>query len=129
MQFRYALLYVPDVAASLAFYETAFGLKRRFLADGATYGELDTGAVALGFVADSLAKDNLAKGYRPNDRKGKPGGFEVAFVTDDVEAAYRKAVKAGAQPYAPPAAKPWGQVIAYVRDLDGVLVELASPMH
>ena len=23
---------------------------------------------------------------------------------------------------------PWGQMMAYVRDLDGVLVEIASPM-
>lgn len=128
MQFRYALLYVPDVAASLAFYERAFGLKRRFLADGDTYGELETGAVALGFVTASQAKGNLPQGYRPNDRKDKPGGFEVAFVTDDVEAAYKRAVQAGAEPYAPPAKKPWGQVIAYVRDLDGVLVEIAGKM-
>lgn len=128
MRFRYALLYVPDVAASLAFYEKAFGLQRRFLADGATYGELDTGEVALGFVTASQARDNLPKGYRANDRREPPGGFEVAFVADDVEAAYRKAVQAGAEPYAPPAKKPWGQVIAYVRDLDGVLVEIAGKM-
>lgn len=129
MQFRYALLYVQDVAASLKFYGKAFGLATRFLADGGDYGELETGEVALGFVSVRQAKSNLPDGFLPNGRKGKPGGFEVAFVTDDVEAAYKKAVKAGALGVAPPAAKPWGQVIAYVRDPDGVLVELAGKME
>lgn len=129
MKFRYALLYVRDVAASLKFYEAAFGLKPRFLADGGQYGELEVdGPVALGFVGNSQAASNLPRGFQPNDLKSRPGGFEVAFVTDDVQAAYDHAVKAGATAAAPPASKPWGQVIAYVRDRDGVLVELASPM-
>ena len=32
MHFGYTIIYVPDVAASLQFFETAFGLQRRFLA-------------------------------------------------------------------------------------------------
>lgn len=129
MRFRYTLLYVADVAASLRFYEKAFGLKQRFLAEGGQYGELEVdGPVSLGFVGNRQARSNLPQGYRSNDPQAEPGGFEVAFVTDDVQAAYDRAVKAGATPAAPPAKKPWGQVIAYVRDLDGVLVELAAPM-
>jgi hypothetical protein len=27
-----------------------------------------------------------------------------------------------------PKIKPWGQVVAYVRDLDGFLIEVCSPM-
>ena len=130
MKFRYTLLYVRDVAASLQFYEKAFGLKARFLAEGGQYGELEVdGPVALGFVGHSQAASNLPRGFQPNDLQSRPGGFEVAFVTDDVQSAYDKAVRAGATPAAPPAKKPWGQVIAYVRDRDGVLVELASPME
>lgn len=128
MQFRYTLLYVKDVAASLAFYGKAFGIKTRFLAEGAEYGELETGATALGFVSVKQAKGNLPKGFRVGDRKDLPGNFEVAFITDDVQAAFDKAVKAGALAVVAPAAKPWGQVIAYVRDLDGVLVEIAGKM-
>ena len=129
MKFRYALLYVQDVAASLRFYEKAFGLKARFLAEGGQYGELEVdGPVSLGFVGNAQAASNLPEGFQANKPKARPGGFEVAFVVDDVQAAYAKAVKAGAHPAAAPATKPWGQVIAYVRDLDGVLVELCSPM-
>ena len=31
MQFGYTIVYVPNVAASLAFFEQAFGFTRRFL--------------------------------------------------------------------------------------------------
>ncbi|HEV7516808.1 MAG TPA: lyase, partial [Thermoanaerobaculia bacterium] len=40
---------------------------------------------------------------------------------------YARAVEAGAAPVSQPATKPWGQDVAYVRDLDGVLIEIASP--
>jgi len=45
-----------------------------------------------------------------------------------VAAAYRRAVDAGAVSVVAPDARPWGQVVAYVRDLNGVLVELCTPM-
>ena len=48
MQFGYTIIYVPDVAASLAFFERAFGFSPRFLHGSGTYGELDTGATTLG---------------------------------------------------------------------------------
>jgi catechol 2,3-dioxygenase-like lactoylglutathione lyase family enzyme len=129
MKFRYTLLYVQDVAASLRFYEKAFGLKTRFLAEEGGYGELEVeGPVSLGFVSNAQASGNLPEGFLANDPKGRPGGFEVGFVVDDVQAAFAKAVKAGAQAAAAPATKPWGQTIAYVRDRDGVLVELCSAM-
>lgn len=128
MRFRYALLYVQDVAASLRFYERAFGQRTRFLAEGGGYGELDTEGAVLGFVSVAQAHGNLPRGFREGSSKEKPGNFEVGFATDDVQAAYDKAVAAGAQPYAPPEHKPWGQLIAYVRDPDGVLVEIAGKM-
>lgn len=129
----YALAYVADPAASVAFYEEAFGLRRAFVADGNTYAELDTPGVKLGFVADGQAEGNLARGYRPN-RPGdsadrRPAGFEFGFEVADVAAAWKRALGAGATPYAEPADKPWGQRIAYVRDPDGILVELAQPLE
>mgnify|MGYP006317175061 FL=1 len=38
MKFGYTIVYVPDVAASLAFFESAFGLSRRFLHESGSYG-------------------------------------------------------------------------------------------
>ena len=54
--------------------------------------------------------------------------MEVALVAEDVRGAYRRALEAGAATVAEPKTKPWGQMVAYVRDPDGVLVEIASEM-
>jgi uncharacterized glyoxalase superfamily protein PhnB len=50
------------------------------------------------------------------------------MVTEDVETAYRHAVSTGAVEVKAPVKKPWGQVVGYVRDLNGFLVEICSPM-
>lgn len=121
----YALAYVPDPAASIAFYERAFGLNGRFVADGNTYAELDTPGVKMGFVADRQAEGNVPD-YRHNRPGQAPGGYEFGFEVEDLELAWQRALQAGATPYAPPADKPWGQRIAYVRDPNGILVELAQ---
>lgn len=55
--------------------------------------------------------------------------MQLALATADVDGAFDRAVEAGAHPVAPPVTKPWGQVVAYVRDLDGILVEVSSPME
>jgi lactoylglutathione lyase len=128
MKFGYAIIYVPDVEAAITFYENAFGLTRRFVVETGEYGELETGATALGFVADFLAEKNLPDGYRRNMTGSPPSGFEVALVTEDVAAAFEKAIAAGALLVSKPEAKSWGQIVAYVRDLNGVLVEICSPL-
>ena len=43
MQFGYTIIYVPDVAASLAFFERAFGFSPRFLHESSTAWQLRTG--------------------------------------------------------------------------------------
>ena len=57
-----------------------------------------------------------------------PLGVEIALVTQDVEKACAKAVHAGATSIKAQVAKPWGQIIAYVRCPDGTLVEICSPV-
>jgi lactoylglutathione lyase len=37
MKFGYTIIYVPDVAASLQFFETAFGFSQRFLHESRDY--------------------------------------------------------------------------------------------
>jgi len=54
--------------------------------------------------------------------------MEIALVTADVPAAHRRAVAAGAAELAAPTAKPWGQIVSYVRCPDGTLVELCTAM-
>jgi uncharacterized glyoxalase superfamily protein PhnB len=50
-------------------------------------------------------------------------------VTDDVQAAFDKAVAAGAVVVTKPTKKPWGQIVGYVRDNNGFLVELCTPIE
>lgn len=128
MNFAYTVIYVQDVAASIAFYERAFGLTRRFIGDKNEYGEMETGATALAFCFIDYAVPGLPGGLTRHDPARPPAAVEIAFTTSDVPAAYRTAVAAGATPLAEPAAKPWGQVVAYVRDPDGVLIELCTPL-
>lgn len=126
MKLGYTIIYVPDVPASLVFFEQAFGLTRKFLHESKAYGELDTGATTLSFAAHELGDINFPGGHVHADRSAQPLGFEVAFVTSDVQAAHTRAVQAGAIELAEPQVKPWGQTVSYVRCPDGVLVELCS---
>ena len=128
MKFGYTIIYVPDVASSLAFFETAFGFTRRFLHESGTYGELETGQTTLSFAAHELGDMNFAGGHVQAHASAQPLGMEVAFVTDDVPAAHAKALAAGATQFSAPSAKPWRQVVSYVRCPDGTLVELCTPV-
>jgi lactoylglutathione lyase len=128
VKFAYTIIYVPDVSASLTFYERAFGFSRRFLHESGTYGELETGETTLAFAAHELADSNFPTGHVAASDSARPLGMEVAFVTTDVAAAHSAAVRAGATALAAPKEKPWGQLVSYVRCPDGTLVELCSPM-
>jgi lactoylglutathione lyase len=125
MRFGYTILYVRDVAASVDLYERAFGQRRRFVHESGDYAELDTGETTLSFASHELAESNLPDAFRRQE--GGATAFEVCFVTEDVAAAFDRAVREGAEPVTPPQTQPWGQDLAYVRDADGNLVELASP--
>ena len=126
----YVILYVNDVAASLAFYEKAFGLAKRFFHDdnGKAYGELETGATRLAFVSLALAREHLKQEIVAAAPDKAPLGVEIALTTPDVPALFKRAVRAGAAAVSEPATKPWGQTVAYLRDNSGFLVEICTPM-
>lgn len=125
----YVILYVEDVGASLTFYEAAFGLSRRFFHDeaGKAYGELETGSTRLAFASLALARDHLPEVIATGPTKPALA-MEIALVTPDVPGQFTRALKAGATAVSQPAAKPWGQTVAYVRDNSGHLVELCTPL-
>ncbi len=41
MELGYVIAYVADVEATIEWWERAFGLSRRFVAEDGSYGELD----------------------------------------------------------------------------------------
>lgn len=127
LQLRYVIIYVPHTLEAVEFYERAFGLERRFVHESGSYAEIETGETALAFADE--AETSTCNAFQVNRAGAKlAAGAEVAFVTEDVLTAFSKAVKEGATALVPPTAKPWGQTIAYVRDLNGFLVELCSPI-
>ena len=129
MKFAYTIIYVPDVAASLEFFEKAFGFSRRFLHESGTYGELETGETILSFAAHELGEMNFKGGHVQAHASKQPLGMEVGFVTEDVLVAHANALAQGATELSAPSAKPWGQVVSYVRCPDGTLVELCTPIQ
>lgn len=126
MIFRYTILYVEDVAATLAFYERAFGLTRSFLHETGDYGELATGETKLAFSSRRLMQQLGKVPERPDPHRPVS---EVAFETQDVRAAFDTAVKAGATAIQEVRDEAWGQTTAYVCDPDGYLVEICSPVQ
>ena len=106
MRFGYAIAYVRDVERSVAFYERAFGLMRRFIDGSGQYAEMETGETTLAFASNELGGSNLPGGFRENDPARSPAGLEIALVTEDVHAAFGSALAAGAMEVAEPKAKP-----------------------
>lgn len=122
------LLYVNDVEKTMKFYEKAFGLEIGFFhEESKQYGEMKTGTTKLGFVGHETASSHGFNYDHVSPQKNAPG-VEVGFVTSDVAAAFERAVQAGAMPVSDPKQKPWGQMVSYVRDCNGFLVEICSPM-
>ena len=71
---------------------------------------------------------NLPGGFQPADPLRPPSASEVGLATANVPAAFERAIRAGAVSVAAPKVKPWGQTVAYLRDPDGHLIELCTPM-
>jgi len=128
IRFAYTILYVENVQKSIEFYEKAFGFSRRFVSPEGDYGELSVGETTLSFASHSLANTNLPDGYIESSLTQKAFGIELGFTTDDVAATIETAVNSGATLVAEPKVKPWGQTVAYVRDLEGFLIEICTPM-
>ena len=124
MKFGYAIVYVPHVQEAMDFYEIAFGLEKRFLHESKQYGEMETGTTVLAFADEMFV--STSDSFRPNRQNDKAAGVEIAFVASDVIAAFRHACSSGAIPVFEPETKPWGQVVSYVRDLNGLLIEICS---
>ena len=124
----YTILYVSDVTKSIEFYEKAFGFERKFITPENDYGELLTGETTISFVSKELANSNLGNGFIESSQLAKPFGIELALVTDNVQTIIDKALELGALVTEQPIQKPWGQTVSYIRDIDGFLLEICTPI-
>ncbi len=92
MRYASTILYVPDVAAAVAFYERAFGLQAAFAEPGGTYAVLAGDGGALAFASHEQAAQGVGE-----EGRAAPAGFELWIETGDVPGAVRRALDAGAQ--------------------------------
>lgn len=128
IKFAYTIFYVSDVTETISFYEKAFGLKRKFIAETNDYGELATGDTTLSFASTELANGNLSNGFIESSSKNKPFAMEIGFTTNNVEKTMEQAIKAGAILVENAKTKPWGQTVGYLKDMNGFLIEICTPM-
>lgn len=129
IKFKYVILYVEDVEKSMNFYQNTFDTPIKFITPEKDYGELITGDTSLSFASVNLASSNIKKGFLSSQSQEKPFGIELGFTKDEVEKLLEKAVKNGAVLYEDMAVKPWGQKVAYIKDLDNYLVEICTEIQ
>jgi lactoylglutathione lyase len=128
MKYGYTIIYVPSVEETLDFYKRAFGFDIKFIHESKAYGELETGETTLAFASHEMGDVNLGGKYTRVNIDDVPVGVELTFITEDVDAAFKKAVAAGAMSFKEPEKKPWGQIVAYVRAADGTIIEIGTPI-
>ena len=128
IKYGYTILYVPNVEETIAFYQKAFGFVQKFITPEKDYAELVTGDTPLAFASYSIAEYNGIAIEKLNP-KNSPPPFEIAFVCDDIESSWKQAVEAGAVVVKEPVQKPWGQMVGYLRDVNGFLVEVCTRVN
>jgi len=132
MKLGFVIIYVNDVKKVLHFYEKAFGLEIRMEHEDngvILYGEMETEGAILGFASHEMGQFNLNGKYKSITPENDPVGQGIVFVNEDVNSVYISAVKAGAISISEPTEKPWGQTVAYIRSIEGTLIEICSPMN
>lgn len=127
LKYSYTILYVQNVEETLAFYEKAFGMKQKFITPEKDYGELDTCTTTLAFADYSIPEYNGVEISKHDKNLASPA-FELTFVTENIETDFKTAVDAGAEIVKQPEVKPWGQTVGYLKDLNGFLIELCTPV-
>ncbi len=129
IQYAYTILYVKDVPTTIEFYKNAFGFEQKFLTPENNYGELISGNTTIAFANFELGNSNFKKGFSESKPNAKPFGIELAFKTSAVEKVVERAIKNGAELLEDTVTKPWGQQVGYLRDLNGFIIEICSPIQ
>src|SRR6202051_1776082 len=130
LQLGYTGIFVCDVAATVSFYERAFGLNLRYLHPSGGYAEIENGATLLCFVGEGFIDNAKLLGDRSlhaNSRRAPASGAQIAFVSNNLSADWTRALQAGAGVVCAPEAKPWGQTVGYLSYLNGFIVEICTP--
>ncbi len=114
----YVILYVSDLAASIAFYRDVVGLPFKF--EDAGYAEFATEGTRFALYERRRAA------WLTNCEVTPGPAAEMVFVVDDVDAEARRLAGLGARILSGPADRPWGHRTLHVADPDGFVVEFAQ---
>lgn len=124
IQFGYTIFYVKDVLNTADFYIAAFGFELAVSTPDGAYAALNTGTTTLAFCEIDFAAKNIGSEFIVGGAGLMP--MEIGFVVDDVMRAYQHALLHGAMSVLPPTTKPWGQIVSYLKDPNGFLIEICS---
>ena len=121
-------LTVRGAGRALAFYREAFGAEETCLMSRAGGGALLHAAVKIGEASVYLCDEFPDMGSQsPEALGGSP--VVIHLYVEDVDAAFDRAVAAGAPPTMPPADMFWGDRFAKIRDPFGHCWSLASQIE
>lgn len=129
IQYAYTILYVNNVPKTMEFYNKAFGFEQKFLTPENDYGEIISGTTTIAFASVVLGKSNFKKGFIESRLNEKPFGIELAFTTSEVEKVMKNAIESGAVLLEETITKPWGQKVGYLRDFNGFIIEICTPIQ
>jgi lactoylglutathione lyase len=114
----YIILYVGDLAASIAFYRDVLGLPFKF--QDAGYAEFSTKGTRFALYEKRRAEWLTGRAVTPGP------AAEVVFMVDDVDAYARRLAGSGISIISGPADRPWGHRTIHLLDPDAFIVELAQ---
>lgn len=115
----YMILYVEDLATSVAWYRDSVGLTVKVEGDG--YVEFATEGTKFALFERSALPGLIGKDAATTDPS-----CEVAFLIDDVDAQADRLREAGVEILNGPVDRAWGHRTIHIADADGHLVEFAQ---
>jgi len=127
MRLARIIRYVPNVAATAEFYARAFGLTQRGMI-GEDFIAMETGETVLTFAREGFVSQETGLEFTLSRPEAPPNPQDIVFEVADVAGAHGDALAAGGIEVAAPMDKPWGQTVSYLRDPDGALIQLCSPL-
>ena len=119
-------IFVDDMAVMIRFYRDVLGFEIREDENTSNVFLEKDGTLFLLYRKTDFEKMTNRKFSYCN---GVNGHYEIALGVEnysEVDKAYEKVIKAGAQGIFEPTTEPWGQRTCYIADPEGNLVEIGS---
>ncbi|MBT9555559.1 MAG: VOC family protein [Myxococcales bacterium] len=126
MKLGFVMVYVDDVPATVDRMTRGLGLECAGQLDDGTYAELVTGETTLAIVKADYGRSFFTDAATRAHFDAPARRFELGFTVVDVVAAYGRAIAAGFEPVGPPEPRGDSDLVAWIRDPQGILIELAS---